>query len=217
MLGLMEEHYQGMDAAAFGRDLEGKSHALLLIDGGQMVGFTTLVVHRCRVRSFDEPVMTVYSGDTIVRHESWGGTAFMRGWIEALRELGVFGAGSPAAWLLLAGGTRTYRFLPVMWRYYTPGLDGERPRLASLASELSAGLFGERFDPAKGIVRPDHRYSLRPRFREHARKLAADPYARFFERLNPGHRAGDELVCLTMLHEDNLSRAGRRLLGMPSS
>ena len=40
----------------------------------------------------------------------------------------------------------------------------------------------------------------------------ANPDVAFFARVNPGHEAGDELVCLTTLDDDNLTRAGRRML-----
>ena len=37
------------------------------------------------------------------------------------------------------------------------------------------------------------------------------PIFSFFAQRNPGHAAGDELVCLTEIHPDNLTRAGRRV------
>jgi hypothetical protein len=40
-----------------------------------------------------------------------------------------------------------------------------------------------------------------------------DPAVALFASLNPGHVAGDELCCLTVLSAENLTRAGRRLLG----
>ena len=39
-----------------------------------------------------------------------------------------------------------------------------------------------------------------------------DPHDRFFRRVNPGWVSGDELVCLTRVHRDNLTPAGRRIL-----
>jgi len=34
----------------------------------------------------------------------------------------------------------------------------------------------------------------------------------FFKRMNPGHACGDELVCLTRFHPDNLTDYIRRQL-----
>ena len=34
----------------------------------------------------------------------------------------------------------------------------------------------------------------------------------FFVSKNPGHARGDELVCLTEAHPENLTRAGQKLL-----
>jgi hypothetical protein len=38
-----------------------------------------------------------------------------------------------------------------------------------------------------------------------------DPHIRFFHDKNPGHLQGDELVCLTEICQENLTRAGRRM------
>jgi hypothetical protein len=35
----------------------------------------------------------------------------------------------------------------------------------------------------------------------------------FFERVNPDHERGQELVCIAPIREDNLTAAGRRLAG----
>jgi hypothetical protein len=42
---------------------------------------------------------------------------------------------------------------------------------------------------------------------------AADPHVRFFLERNPGFVRGDELVCLTRIADDNLTRAGLRMAG----
>ena len=39
-----------------------------------------------------------------------------------------------------------------------------------------------------------------------------DPHVRFFLARNAAHAAGDELVCLTELHDDNLTAAGARMV-----
>ena len=38
------------------------------------------------------------------------------------------------------------------------------------------------------------------------------PHIAFFLATNPGHVRGDELVCLTELCDENLTRAGRRMI-----
>ncbi|MDJ0694121.1 hypothetical protein [Mastigocoleus sp. MO_188.B34] len=38
-----------------------------------------------------------------------------------------------------------------------------------------------------------------------------DPHIEFFDRMNPGHLNGDELVCLTEISETNLTPAGKRM------
>ena len=44
-----------------------------------------------------------------------------------------------------------------------------------------------------------------------------NPHIQFFEQKNPGYRLGDELVCLTEINYDNLTRAGQRMWEAESS
>jgi hypothetical protein len=43
----------------------------------------------------------------------------------------------------------------------------------------------------------------------------ADPHVAYFQAANPGHARGDELACLAELALENLTPAGRRMLGLP--
>lgn len=210
MLALMHEHYAGVHDAAFERDLAEKSHALLLLDQRSIVGFSTLQIfdHALDARR----VRVVFSGDTIVRRSCWGGLGFLRSWLVAVRGLGLLGADTPAYWLLLAGGTRTYKTMPSVWKRYTPSADRREPGLESLAASICAERFGTRYDPRRGVVRFDHPYTLRESLLEPEDPASRDRHADHFRALNPGHTRGDDLVCLTELSPANLTAVGRRLL-----
>ena len=184
------------------------------------------------------PCTVVCSGDTIVAPEAWGRSALARTWINAVLRLGQPGTATadrdPDApppdlyWLLICSGFRTYRFLPVFFRRFVAGpvtadahteaAPDDTGGLHRFAHRLAAARWGERFDPAAGIVRLAHPQRLRPGLVDVPPGRAGQPDVAAFLRLNPGHAAGDELVCLTRLHRDNLTRAGRRMLdaGTPS-
>jgi hypothetical protein len=117
-------------------------------------------------------------------------------------------------WLLLTSGFRTYRFLPVFWRDFLPRFDaGEREDARQLLEHLAAERFGERFNARTGIVSFMRPQRLRPQLRGIPPERLADPHVSFFSTRNPGHAKGDELVCLTELSSENLTAAGRRMVG----
>ena len=52
---------------------------------------------------------------------------------------------------------------------------------------------------------------LKDRFRGIPEHRLSDPHIAFFSARNPGHDAGDELVCYAVIAEDELTRLGRRM------
>jgi hypothetical protein len=78
---------------------------------------------------------------------------------------------------------------------------------------LAIARFPGQFDPEAGVVRPENAAPLLPGVAEVTGRRLADPHVAFFVSANPGHARGDELVCLTELAVENLTPAGRRMLG----
>jgi hypothetical protein len=211
MLGLMQRHFEGVTPEVFTRDLAEKKLALLLHRDGDLVGFSTLAAYTTVFQG--APVNVIYSGDTIVATEAWGSSVLARAWVagvEALRE--SFPAGR-CFWLLLSSGFRTYRFLPVFWREFFPRFDAPTPpEFAALIKQLGQARFGPQYNPLTGVVRFNHAQKLRGSLGDVPRGRAEDPHIAFFLARNPGHKAGDELVCLTELCPGNLTAAGRRIM-----
>jgi hypothetical protein len=211
MLVLLQTHFEGVTPESFERDLAAKSWALLLEDEGHLRGFSTL--HLWETTPPGEPPCTVvYSGDTIVERGAWGSAALPRAWIAAVRKLREKHPVGRLWWLLLTSGFRTYRFLPVFWRDFWPRFDATTPpatreRTSVLTRELPGGVYREE----EGIVHFSEPQRLREGLDEVPPGRLADPHIAFFLEKNPGWREGDELVCLTEIAEENLTRAGRRM------
>ena len=212
MLALLAGHFDGVERATFRSDLDAKNAVILLEDdAGALRGFSTLLIRE--PVSLGGSARVVYSGDTIVARDWWGSPALARSWIRAVRRLAP-DDGRPLHWLLLTSGFRTYRFLPVFFRSFHPRHDavtppGDQARLDAIAAEL----FGRRYDPVRGIVRLDRPQVLAGDLVDVPAGRAADPHVRFFLERNPGFIRGDELVCLTRIADDNLTRAGLRMAG----
>jgi len=217
LLALMRSHYLDVTEARFAADLADKEAAVLLRRADEIVGFSTLA--RSDGRFAGEVVTAFFSGDTVVRRDARGTADLARVWgrhvfAEAAR-LRRSEPGRRVVWLLISSGYKTYRFLPLFFRNYlpAPGRD-PAPSDLELLRALAAERFGPRFDPASGIVRLAHPTPLRRGVADLDATRLRDPDVAHFVAANPGHAAGDELVCLADLDPDNVTAAGRRMLGL---
>jgi len=209
MYDLLNVFFEGVSREQFHRDIAEKNWVLLLERAERVVGFSTILVYETRLEN--QPCSVVYSGDTIVAPEAWNSSALPRAWIESVARLRTYYPHGPYLWLLIASGFRTYRFLPLFWREFFPRFDRETPPHWKRAMDQLAGeRFGSRYDPAVGRMRFESPQRLRDAHAGIPPGRLSDPHIAFFAARNPGHGAGDELVCLTELSPRNLTAAGRR-------
>ncbi len=212
MYRLLRGQFEGVGPEQFEADLAEKGWVVLLRSdpAGPLRGFSTLDVYR---RSFDgEETGVVYSGDTVVDGGSGMGSSLSKIWIGAVNAIRAEMGLDRLVWLLLTSGYRTYRFLPMYWREFHPRHDRPWPADALRLMETLAGeRFGEQYDRDARIVRFSRPQVLRPHLHGIPSGRLGDPHIAFFARANPGHEAGDELVCLTELCASNLTAAGRRM------
>ena len=210
MFDLLRMHFAGVDRETFAADLDEKNFAILLEEeSGALRGFSTLLVYRSAARP---DITVVYSGDTIVERGWWGSPALPLTWLRAVRSITPQYVGREVWWLLLTSGFRTYRFLPVFFRRFSPrddeeGAGSDSDLLESLASER----FGDRYDSRTGIVRLAKPQTLVPELLEMREGRTADPNIAFFLQRNPGFVRGDELACLAQIDEANLTAAAKRI------
>jgi hypothetical protein len=211
MRTLLGTYFDGVTAEQFAKDLEEKDWVLRVFSGERLVGFSTLAVGEAVVAG--RCVNVVYSGDTIMAPEAWGSPVLAKGWITLVRRACAELPVRPCYWLLLSSGFRTYRFLPVFWREFWPRHDAEMPEEVRVMRDvLARGRFGEAYDAEAGVVRFGAPQRLRGGLAEVPEGRMRDAHVAFFLTCNPGHAAGDELVCLTELSDDNLTAAGRRVV-----
>jgi len=213
MYALMERYYSNVSRAVFDRDLSEKEWCILLTDAsGRVKGFSTVMLVRAVLEG--RPVTAVYSGDTIIDREHWGESILSRLWSRHAFELAARVPEDPVYWFLLSSGYKTYRFLSTFFEEFYPRHDRETPREAQRVMEaLAMARFPDRFDPEAGVVRPEDASPLRPGVAEVSERPRSAPHVAFFVSASPGHARADELVCLTELAVENLTPAGRRMLG----
>lgn len=211
MCELLARNFENVAPAVFEADLAAKQYVIALRDEQEILrGFTTFAIEPVRIAG--ERVWTLYSGDTIVDRAHWGSPALAAAWIGAVRGLREQLNVDRLVWLLICSGPRTYRFLPVFFRDFYPRFDTPTPSaLQTRMHRLAAARYGEQYDPARGIVVLRHPQPLRAEL-TFERGIPNDGHVGFFHRQNPGHGEGDELVCYTDLSDDNLTRAGARMV-----
>lgn len=204
MHALMTEHYEAVPRERFEADLARKDEVLMLHDGhGALRGFTTLAWNPAGLLPEGD---ILFSGDTIIDRSCWGTQELVRAFC---RRAGEWRAtnGRPLFWFLLSKGHRTYLYLPLFARRFHPHPEQAEPAWEELASKVAHGLFGSAWKPDEGLIRfPASHGHLRGEIAATSQERRNNPWVRFFLERNPGYAAGEELVCLTEMREDNLRR-----------
>jgi len=215
MFQLLSESYLGVKREIFDRDLAAKEHVILLRSSkGEIVGFSTQA--RYRLTLADRTVVVLFSGDTIVTEEH-------RGTFETAREICRYFQRTLSEhpydeiyWLLICKGWRTYRVLRLLFKDYAPRADAPDPSaFRDVADAFGNAKYPGFYYPfSRLIVFPGETQRIRPGSSEAIDRRRSDPSLLFFEKANPGHERGDELVCVAPIREDNFTAAVLRILGV---
>ena len=218
MFGLFSEFYLNTQREVFEQDLSGKSCVLLLYADDALAGFSTL--EETEVIIDREPLQIFFSGDTIVAPRYWGTPEMPRAWARHfLSRKAEFGT-RRCFWFLISSGYKTYRLLPVFFKTFYPAAGlrhvGEpaTAELKRLTGMLASERFGDQYDRQLGLIYLQNPTPLRAGVAPVGARERRLPDVDFFLHLNPKHALGVELACLAEIHEANLTKAGRRLLGI---
>lgn len=213
MFALMCSYFQGVEWDAFQRDLHEKEQVALVAEqaSGQIRGFSSLM--QLRVCVDEHPACLLFSGDTIMERAYWGDMTLHR--LLGQHFFAVAAASpAPTYWFLICSGYKTYRMLPVFFRTFYPTCEHPTPpAIQCLLDTAARQKFGPRYDAERGIIRLRHATPLQPGVADITGHRLQDPHIAFFARANPGHATGEELACLARISADNLTAAGRRVLG----
>jgi hypothetical protein len=204
MLRLMREYYLNVNDVEFRNDLFKKDKVILLMDNGELCGFSTWMQfrHICN----EQQVNIIYSGDTITDADHRNSMALPVAWGNLMASILDQDSHTPLFWLLTSKGYKTYRFLPVFFKTFFPSYrcvtpDFERSLMISLARQK----FGDKFDPETQVVRvAEGSQCLRPGVGDITPTRLRDEHVDFFYKSNPNYGRGDELVCLARCSRDNI-------------
>jgi len=211
MYQLFLRQFEEISLEDFICDLKEKNWLLLLrLEDDTLIGFSSMHFYQTSVA--EQRLAVVFSGDTVVDASSWSDSALSYNWMGAIDYLRRLYNVDQVYWFLLVSGYRTYRFLPVYSQSFYPRYDNPTPvDVQRVINTLAQQRFGERYDATSGIVRLKVAAILREEFRGIPAHRLKDPHIAYFAERNPGHQAGDELVCFAELAEDKLTRIGHRM------
>jgi hypothetical protein len=213
MYDLFQKYYRLTTFENFTNDLDNKNWIVILKDAEfqHIIGFSTLAFYKSTLDS--KPFGVLYSGDTIVAKEYWGTPELPKNWLKTALKVGK-GYPEPLYWLLISSGYKTYRFLSVFYKEFYPRYNIVTPKDSQrIIDHLAKERFGEDYHQIQGVVRfSTGATPLKEGIADVKPNRLQDEQIKFFLEKNPGYINGDELVCLTVIHQNNLTRAGKRLI-----
>jgi len=205
LFALYEMYYEGAERTRFVEDLEEKDCVILLIDGEEIVGFSTQRVFA------DGRVRVLFSGDTIIHPQHWGTQELVRAWCRFAGRTKAEAPDVPLYWFLISKGHRTYLYLPLFFQRFHPSCDHQPDAFErALMQRLGEGRYGSRFNARSGLIdeaAPLDR--LRPEI-DSAPDRVRNRHVAFFLEKNPRYADGVELLCLTEIAAENMRSFARR-------
>lgn len=212
MFVLHNRYFSNVRREKFYRDMDEKDWAIILRDGGEIVGFSTLQIIRLRVGGAER--IFLFSGDTIVDCAHWRDSTLAGSFAHFMLKLIHDFPETPRYWFLISKGYRTYRFLPVFFHEYHPNPTCAAPDdYDRLLNSIALHKFGTAFDAHTGLVKLNGSADrLRPEMCAVPPGRERDPHVNFFLERNPSYRDGDELACLAAISRENLNARAWRVL-----
>lgn len=210
---LMRDNYNGLPKEAYINELkESYFFTLLFFDvHNNIQGFTEFGIDMTDPTG--QNYGCIYSGNTILNPEFWGSQTFM---IKSAEVIGRIAGAYPEkkwVWLLLSSGHRTYMFLPLFSQRFFPARQPERNAddLKGLLDVYAEKIFGEFWLPELGIVRFEkgshyEPYKMKPEIAQATWDKKFKPDIAFYIEKNPEFHNGDQLVCITEVHESNAKK-----------
>lgn len=204
MYKLYSTYYEGATETLFYKDLQSKHDVIILIDAdNNLKGFTTIQIIETSFNG--QKIQVIFSGDTIIHHEFWGGQTLPLAWCKYAGKKKAAQPDNPLYWLLITKGHRTYRFLPIFFKNFHPKRGVSISFYQEVLDFLAAKKFKDVYDALSGTLRySTSQGHLKPEWADAENYLNRHKEVEFFLLKNPDYAKGAELVCIAELCEDNL-------------
>ena len=215
MFQLMNDYYDNFHYDTFITDLSKKDSVIVLRnENAEIKGFSTIVFYDMKIKNNVYKIL--FSGDTIIHKDYWAQNDLPAVWLKfAFEKQKEFN--KPLYWLLISKGYKTYKYLNTFFKSYYPNPNAITPEIEqSLIDEFGKVFYPDKYDKEHGILRMNgSKDYLKKEFAEISEeKIKNDKIVQFFLEKNPKYYDGNELVCIAEVSSDNLSKAGKKALGI---
>jgi len=199
MYEVYEKYYGEVSKEVFSTDLLKKNHVIILIDkvDHTIKGFSTILDYHFELGG--KKVKGVFSGDTIIEKEYWGGSALQMAFITYMFKEKLKKPLTPLYWFLISKGYKTYLLMANNFINHYPRFENETPKEhKSIMDKFASDMYGSDYDSTDGLIKfegvHDHlKGSVAPITDEMKR---SNKRISFFDQSNPTWENGSELVCL---------------------
>lgn len=201
MFSVFEKYYANINFASFTTDLHKKDDVILLLDRADKTikGFSTIMNYTFKDEVSGKEVRGVFSGDTILDEEYWGGTTLQTAFALYMCKKKLQRPFSPYYWFLICKGYKTYLLLVKNVPDHYPRFSKETPlKVKKIMDAFASSLYPESYDAGKGLIdfKSEHdclKNGVAPITKE---MMEETPAIGFFAKANPTWNRGTELVCL---------------------
>jgi hypothetical protein len=206
MFDLMQQYYDDVPRETFEKDLLEKSDVILLKSrDGVIQGFSTVLKFRRLMEG--RRVSGVYSGDTVLNKDYWGGRILPKAFGLYVLKTILKSPFENHYWFLMSKGYKTYLLMTNNTLECYPRVGREIPLEVKRVRDAFYGeRFGSSYDPANGWVVPKAtRTRLKDKVADIEPQYLVNPHIRFFAVANPGWKEGTELACVARLNLGTLA------------
>ena len=184
--------------------------AMFRMDGA-LLGIASIDVYGATFRG--QRLTVINTGHVLIREGGRGRNLVQKLGFRTFLKTRLRHPLSPIYWFFDTFSYKGYLLLPRNFRHFWPRYDEPTPEpRAALIDQLATDLYGPAWRPARGIAVRSGQKRLRPTAAPLDPDRDDDPNLRFFAGTNPGHAAGDMLVCLCPLTLTNWASVARRAL-----
>lgn len=199
MYKVYNKYYGNVTKEVFENDLSSKNHVIVLTDkiDGEIKGFSTILDYHFELGG--KKVKGVFSGDTIIEKEYWGGSALQMAFIMYMFKEKIKKPFSPLYWFLISKGYKTYLLMANNFVEHYPRFEEETPsEKKSIMDKFAEKLYPENYDANTGLIKfegiHDHlKGDVAPITDDMKKK---NNRIEFFSKTNSSWQVGSELVCL---------------------
>jgi len=223
MFAVYNRYYGEVSKEVFTKDLRDKNDVIILIDKieGKIKGFSTLMHYNFNLKG--KKVRGIFSGDTIIEKEYWGGSALQLAFSKYMIINNLKRPFSPLYWFLISKGYKTYLLMANNFREHYPRFEKDTPsEVKKIMDSFACGLYPQNYDCTSGLIRfegtHDHlKCDVAP---IEKKMLLENPRIKHFSEKNPTWQEGSELVCLArwelhVLYQFALKRIKKSFMKSP--